>query len=139
MEVYEKFYRRADSMLNGAIGVKDNKSMLNEDKCYMLQQALEKALKAILIYHGVNPPHTHNIEVLFNLIQQCEVIPQNVYRHELNKLTDYSTQKRYPGEEDEDETTDEDFLFFLQRTIVCFNWIKKILINQNEQGRTNQI
>jgi len=30
MEVYEKFYRRVDSMLSGAIGVKENKSMLNE-------------------------------------------------------------------------------------------------------------
>ena len=75
----------------------------------------------------VYPPHTHNIGVLFNLIQQYEDIPRNVCRHELNKLTDYSTQKRYPGEEDEEETTDEDYLFFLQITIACFNWIKKIL------------
>ena len=137
MEVYEKFYRRADSMLNGAIGVKDNKSMLNEDKCYMLQQALEKALKAILIYHGVNPPHTHNIEVLFNLIQQCEVIPQNVYRHELNKLTDYSTQKRYPGEEDEDETTDEDFLLFSAMQHPTKNSNVSIVFNQSE-GLTSE-
>ena len=130
MELYEKFYRKANSMLNGAIDLKDSKSILNEDKCYILQQALEKALKAVLVYYERSYPNTHDINRLFQLVEQCIELPGNVYAEDLVRLTIFAVERRYPDgvpEEEEMDISDEDYLFFLQRTIACFNWIKKIL------------
>ena len=70
-----------------------------EDLCYQSQQAVEKALKGLLIYYGVEPEFTHNIEILLNEIKRFSDIPENI--KEAAQLTNYAIQTRYPGEYDE--------------------------------------
>lgn len=69
--------------------------VLREALCFHAQQAAEKALKAVLVAHGVSTPHTHNIAVLLDLVEDVETIPEAV--QEADSLTDYAVLARYPG------------------------------------------
>ena len=92
-----------------------------EDLCFQSQQAAEKALKGLLIYYGVEPEFTHNIEILLRELKNHVDIPQNI--KDATKLTKYAVQTRYPGEYD--EITNEEY----ERSVLiardCLNWVEK--------------
>ena len=70
--------------------------MILEDACFDAQQAVEKALKALLVSRGVQVPRTHAIsELITTLAELGFEIPANV--HEASVLTDYAVAARYPG------------------------------------------
>ena len=54
-----KWIERAKSSLELAQS-KNNKHIYYEDFCFQLQQAVEKAIKGMLIYFDVEPEFTHN-------------------------------------------------------------------------------
>jgi len=56
--MFEIWLRRARSNLAIARTGKQ-KNVILEDLCFEAQQAAEKALKALLLYHGTEPPRTH--------------------------------------------------------------------------------
>jgi HEPN domain-containing protein len=98
MERYESWIERAKSSLEiSKIAV--NVNVYYEDLCYQSQQAVEKALKGLLIYYGAEPEFTHNIGILLNEIEKFTEIPENI--KETTKLTKYAVITRYPGEYDE--------------------------------------
>ena len=59
------------------------------------QQAAEKYLKAFLIFHGIEPERTHNLEFL---LARCSDIDVSFSAIELLNLTDYGVEARYPGD-----------------------------------------
>jgi HEPN domain-containing protein len=98
MERYESWIERAKSSLEiSKIAV--NVNVYYEDLCYQSQQAVEKALKGLLIYYGVEPEFTHNIGILLNRLEEFTEIPENI--KEATRLTKYAIITRYPGEYDE--------------------------------------
>jgi len=70
--------------------------VLFEGLCFHAQQAVEKALKAVLIANGVAPPKTHNIRTLLDFLPQHIIPPQEV--EDAASLTDYAVISRYPGD-----------------------------------------
>jgi HEPN domain-containing protein len=40
-----------------------------EDLCFQAQQAVEKALKAVLLYHKIRFPYIHDLAELVNLLK----------------------------------------------------------------------
>ena len=64
--------------------------------CFHAQQCAEKYLKALLIACNIEPPRTHSLETLLDLIVD-EVPELEQYRDRLTDLTPYSVQYRYPG------------------------------------------
>ena len=64
--------------------------------CFHSQQCAEKYLKALLIACNIEPPRTHSLETLLDLIVS-EVPELERYRDLLIDLTPYSVQYRYPG------------------------------------------
>ena len=68
---------------------------ITEDACFHCQQAAEKSLKGFLVYRGIEPEHTHQIE---RLIRQCAGIePAFADLHaDADRLTDYAVRFRYP-------------------------------------------
>jgi HEPN domain-containing protein len=72
----------ADSIARGTIG-------------FHCQQAAEKYLKAFLIFHGLEPERTHNLEFL---LARCADIDASYSAIELLNLTDYGVEARYPGD-----------------------------------------
>ncbi|MDR0684980.1 MAG: HEPN domain-containing protein [Spirochaetaceae bacterium] len=62
-------------------------------------QAVEKSLKGLLIYYGVEPEFTHNIGILLNELEKFTEIAENI--REVLDLTNYAVQTRYPEEYDD--------------------------------------
>ena len=72
------------------------KDVMLEDLCFNAQQAVEKALKAVCLFKGLDFPKTHSIVRLLDLIEASGVeIPEIVKSADV--LTQYAVQTRYPG------------------------------------------
>jgi HEPN domain-containing protein len=69
---------------------------LYEHLCFHAQQAVEKALKAVLLELKIPFPYTHNIQALLNLLP---VHVKNLSElDECALLSPYAVITRYPGE-----------------------------------------
>ena len=76
--------------------------------CFHAQQAAEKALKAVLVAQGVEPPHAHDVGALAALMPGDLTL--DVGDDDLGDLTTFATGPRYvfdAGTEEEDPTWDE--------------------------------
>ena len=59
------------------------------------QQAVEKALKAVLAERGVNFPYTHDVGLLIQLCEDAAAaLPEELH---LDRLTSFAVQARYSG------------------------------------------
>ncbi|MBE0410536.1 MAG: HEPN domain-containing protein [Anaerolineales bacterium] len=67
-----------------------------EDLCFDAQQAAEKAIKSILIFHQIRFPYIHDLAELIRLVVETgELVPENIYR--AASLTRFAVSMRYPG------------------------------------------
>jgi HEPN domain-containing protein len=67
-----------------------------EDLCFNAQQAAEKALKAVCVYHGLDFPKTHSLVSLMDFLMEAGVvIPPASFQADI--LTQYAVRTRYPG------------------------------------------
>jgi HEPN domain-containing protein len=119
MERYESWLERAKSSYE--LSKKTVYDVLYEDLCFQLQQAVEKGLKALLIYYGVEPEFTHNIGILLNKLEEQGAIPENIKAS--TDLTKYAVQTRYPGEYDEITKAEYERSYKIARD--CLNWVEK--------------
>ncbi len=80
---------------------------LREDAVFHCQQAVEKAMKALLTWHDVPFRRTHSLE---ELGQQCLPIDATLQSivDEAAPLSQYAWQFRYPGETDPPTQQDTD-------------------------------
>jgi HEPN domain-containing protein len=78
--------------------------ILPETLCFHVQQAAEKAVKAVLVFSGTAYPKTHNIGMLLDLLPPH--LPLDMHTEEVASLTDYAVTSRYPGDV-EDVTPEE--------------------------------
>ena len=86
--------RRARSNLN--YGKRRIPDVELEDLCFQLQQAAEKAIKAVHIARNIEFPYIHDLEALVELLDDAgETIPDTV--REAGRLTKYATITRYPN------------------------------------------
>jgi len=89
-----EWINRAYSSLNMA--KKDPNDVYLEDLCFNAQQAVEKAIKAILIKYGIDFPFTHDITELLSLLQgTIHELPEFV-KQSANH-TRFAVFTRYPG------------------------------------------
>lgn len=63
--------------------------------CFHCQQAVEKYLKAFLIYHKVKPKRTHDIGYL---LDQCANIDEDFASIEVKELSIFGVDIRYPDD-----------------------------------------
>ena len=86
-------YARSD--LDAAYLLLEKGEFFPRQICFMSQQAGEKALKAVLVYLGIQFPKIHDLDRLRELIppgwQVKEKFPQ------LYDLSIWSVEARYPG------------------------------------------
>jgi len=128
---YEEWIERAKSSLEFA-QLKSVKHIYYEDFCFQLQQAVEKAIKGLLIYFKIEPDFTHNIEKLLEQLKPLTDVPENIIK--ATALTKYAVFTRYPGEFD--AVTKEEYETNVKTAQECLDWveqtIKKIEIQQNK-------
>jgi len=87
--------RRARSSLARARQEKPDE-VLYEDLCFDAQQAVEKALKALLVSRGVPFRFVHDIGELLEGVAAGGIrIPEGL--RDASELTEYAVEARYPG------------------------------------------
>ena len=72
--------------------------------CFHAQQAVEKFLKAFLVFHNIDFPKTHDLDYL---LLECKKIDTKNFDIDLGSLTDFGVSIRYPDDfylPDKDET-----------------------------------
>ena len=118
MPRHEEWINRAKSSLELA-QTQIIKYLFYEDLCYQAQQAVEKALKGLLIYYGAEPEHTHNIEILLTEIKKFTDVPDSI--KDAVQLTIYAVQTRYPGEYEEVTKTEYEKIVGIAKH--CLDWV----------------
>jgi len=64
--------------------------------CFHAQQCVEKYIKALLSFKAIDFPKTHDISELIALLPKG--IRPDLTAEEQERLTDYATSMRYPGD-----------------------------------------
>lgn len=99
VEALSEWVVKAENDLkNGAHTLKLGRDCPTDTVCFHAQQCVEKYIKALLVLKGVAFPKTHNIRVLLDLLEGEAAVDLEAGAQ--NRLTDYATVSRYPGEEE---------------------------------------
>jgi HEPN domain-containing protein len=130
MERYESWINRAKSSYELSI-VPVTPNMYYEDLCYQAQQAVEKAIKSLLIFYNIEPEFTHNIGILLNELEKVTDVPENV--REATELTIYAVQTRYPGEYD--EITKMEYEKSIKTAKNCLDWVENKIKKPKENEK----
>ncbi len=67
--------------------------------CFLAQQAAEKALKAALVFEGMDFPFWHDLDALRNFLPDSWPVRRE--QNDLAQLTEWAVEARYPGDWDE--------------------------------------
>ena len=87
--------RRAKSNLIRAKQPK-HEEVFWEDLCFDAQQAVEKSLKALLLFHKIPFRFVHDIAELLTVLEQNGLsLPEQI--RAAAELSDYAVEARYPG------------------------------------------
>ena len=99
---HRKWLIRAEQDIRTAENnIKDDPEFLADAICYACQQAVEKVLKAYLLFNGQSSPNTHDLRYL---LQLCRGIggfgAEDVDKlaSEIRDLAEYAVEARYPGD-----------------------------------------
>jgi HEPN domain-containing protein len=96
-----------------------------EDLCFELQQAVEKAVKALLISKQVEFPYTHDLARLVALLVDVVAgVPQSL--KDAERLTPYASFSRYPyrGE----PVTEQEYQEALAVTEAVVRWAEERIL-----------
>lgn len=86
--------------------------------CFHCQQAVEKFLKAFLIFNGIEIKKTHNIEYL---LSECIDFDSEFSIIDPKNLSDFGVDARYPGDmyiPSEEETIEHKEIAIFVKTFV---------------------
>lgn len=87
-----EWIEKANKDIKAANRLKEDEDM-TEIVCFHCQQAVEKYLKALLIFNNEDVQKTHNIDFLLN---KCKAYNKELEKYMGNSLTDYAVDLRYP-------------------------------------------
>ena len=73
------------------------KSPPTDTPCFHAQQAVEKSLKALLTFHGVEFPKTHDLLVLLDFANKF-TDKFEIFREKMAEMNSYAVETRYPGD-----------------------------------------
>jgi HEPN domain-containing protein len=97
--VVRLWLRKAENDLVAAtITLRAGREAPADTVCFPAQQCVEKCLKALLVWRGLEPPRTHDVRLLVALLPP-PVRPVFTLEEQRN-LTRYATVTRYPGDYD---------------------------------------
>jgi HEPN domain-containing protein len=119
-ELVKEWIELAESDFELARKGKLSKKVRYETLCFHAQQAAEKAIKAVLVFHNKPFPRTHSIEHLLKILKQEKmVVPRIVEKAQ--SLTDYAVTARYPEFEKIDKNEYKASLVLAEKTL---KWAK---------------
>jgi HEPN domain-containing protein len=136
-EDYKVWLVRAKSSL-ALSKVKIDEEIIYEDLCFQAQQAVEKSLKAFLVFFDVDPEKTHNLVNLIKELVKHIDIPDEI--NEVVILNDYAIQTRYPG--DYAPIEEDEYKKAIEKSEYCVKWIDgkiKQIIKKINDGKNQPL
>lgn len=112
----------AESDLATAIYLSQSESIRKETTLFNVEQAVEKAIKAVLCHLEKPVPLTHDLYAVIQALPQNNLPPGEYGLHD---LTPYATVRRY--EDAVDVLTNADIKIALQSAREVLDWAKQIL------------
>lgn len=109
--------------LNTAVAIKDSPQARLENGFYMVQQCIEKSLKALLVNHGIAVPLVHDIGVLLAKLPSSLNPPLG---YELADLNQYASIRRY--ELGSFKLTQEEIETVIEKGHLMHDWCKSQFI-----------
>lgn len=97
----------AEEDLLAAEAALDIVGMVPRHACWLAQQSVEKAIKAVLILLQIDFPRRHDLDALRNLVPDGWRFKEEHY--DLSTLTEWAVEARYPGEWQEAAELDAEF------------------------------
>jgi HEPN domain-containing protein len=95
-----------------------------EDLCFDAQQAVEKALKALLVHRNIPFRYVHDIAELLTLVEQSGIrLPEDVRL--AAGLSDYAVAARYPGPME--PVTEEEYQEAIALAEAVLRWVEQLL------------
>ena len=99
LHVVAQWVEKAENDLTTAVfTLKLGRDSPTDIVCFHAQQCVEKYLKGLLIFYSIDFPKTHNIAAILLLMPPA--IRLDISPHDQERLTDYATVTRYPGDYD---------------------------------------
>lgn len=127
----ENWLRRAKSNLIRAMQPK-HEEVFWEDYCFDAQQAAEKALKALLLFHKIPFRFVHDIAELLTVLEQNGVsLPESIKK--AAELSDYAVEARYPGPME--PVTEDEHKEAIKAANEVVSWVKGIIVPVKEEYR----
>lgn len=96
-QLVKEWLRKADRNLIAAKHELMQEELITEDVCFNCQQATEKYLKAFLVAKQIYFDKTHDIKELLALCIKKDPTFESLSAIEIESLTDYAVDVRYPG------------------------------------------
>jgi HEPN domain-containing protein len=114
--------KKAEHDLKSAKIIFSSGEEIYDSVCFHSQQLAEKALKALFTARNIEFPKTHNLLLLSNLLLDADVLKLN---EDLESLTKYAVESRYPGDYVEPEH--EEAQIALDTATEVYNLVKQKL------------
>jgi HEPN domain-containing protein len=97
LRVVQQWVQKAENDLkNAAYTLQMREACPTDTVCFHAQQCVEKYVKALLVLNEIDFPWTHNLsELIAHLPARAR---PNLTPEEQERLTDYATVTRYPGD-----------------------------------------
>lgn len=119
----KELIRIAEGDLKTAKVLMDHPFGRPENTFFLLQQTVEKSLKALLCHHNISIPLTHDLAALLAMLPTSIKAPEEVKA--LLTLTEFASIRRY--EEGSYEYSKEEAAKAYQVTHNLLNWVKALL------------
>ena len=92
----QRWLRYAREDCEGAETLLEHRVVVPRHICWLAQQSVEKALKAILVFLALDFPWRHDLDALRNLVPQDWQV--TTAHADLAALTEWAVEARYPGD-----------------------------------------
>lgn len=115
-EIARRWLRWADEDLALAEHTAADRDVVARGACVWAHQAAEKAIKALLIHHDIDPPKLHDLDRLAHRLPANEGSAFGSI--ELPELTRWSIEGRYPADLDEATHADAVKVIAIARQVV---------------------
>jgi HEPN domain-containing protein len=101
-----------------------------EDLCFEAQQAVEKAIKAVLLHLRVRFPYTHDLAKLLTLVKNSgQSVPSQI--RQAGELSKFAVITRYPGFAE--PVSPREYKRAVKIAARVINWAEKIIATKRRQ------
>ena len=100
-----------------------------EDLCFDAQQAVEKSLKALLLFHKIPFRFVHDIAELLTVLEQNGLsLPEQI--RAAAELSDYAVEARYPGPME--PVTEDEYKEAVKIAEMVVSWVEGFIMPYTE-------